>query len=330
MKRLKLIDFLRGYSIFTIALMHLVSGVIEGVVSKAAAFGGAGVHVFILCSGFGLYLSYLKKPLGYGDFLKRRFGKVWMPYVIAVLLWGIWYLYSSGLFPAREVLSHLLLYKMFSNELDTSLCYPYWFISTIIQFYLFWPLIVMIYKMKWGGRILMILSLFWSTIVGVLGYEEQRPWGSFFLQYLWEFALGMYIADRCMMYDGRGEKLMDIKTYRWRWLILGAVGGMGASAFMVWNGGIMKLYNDIPSLVGYLSLALLIYKVGIKIINRFFECSSRFGYELYLLHSLVYVIVAYLFSSVLPIPVLLTIEFLLAYIIAYFYKYVLDKIKIVR
>ena len=88
MKKYAIIDFLRGFSIFTIALMHLLAGSVTGALSKAAAFGGAGVHVFILCSGFGLYLSYLKKPLRYTDFLKRRFIKVWIPYAIAVLLWG--------------------------------------------------------------------------------------------------------------------------------------------------------------------------------------------------------------------------------------------------
>lgn len=151
MNKYAIIDFLRGYSIFTIALMHLFTGSVTGVLSKAAAFGGAGVHVFILCSGFELYLSYLKKPLRYTDFLKRRFIKVWIPYAIAVLLWGAWFLLHSGLFPAREVASHLLLYKMFSAKLDTSLCYPYWFISTIVQFYLFWPLIVKVFRMRWGG-----------------------------------------------------------------------------------------------------------------------------------------------------------------------------------
>ena len=151
MKRIELIDYLRGYSIFTIVIMHLCMGYANGAMSKALAFGGAGVHVFILCSGFGLYLSYKKKPLGYVEFLKRRFGKVWTPYAIAVLLWGGWYLVYKGMFPLKEVCSHLFIYKMFSTELDTSLCYPYWFISTIIQFYLFWPLLVKVCRMKWGG-----------------------------------------------------------------------------------------------------------------------------------------------------------------------------------
>ncbi|EDO13678.1 hypothetical protein BACOVA_00571 [Bacteroides ovatus ATCC 8483] len=38
---------------------------------KASSFGGAGVHIFILCSGFGLCLSYLNKPLTYSQFIKR-------------------------------------------------------------------------------------------------------------------------------------------------------------------------------------------------------------------------------------------------------------------
>ena len=144
MPKLEFVDFLRGFAIFTIALMHLVQGSLTGSLNKAASLGGAGVHVFILVSGFGLYLSYRKNPLGYGEFLRKRFGKVYWPYVVAVLLWGGWCLLSSGAFPMKEVASHLLLYKMFDAELDVSLCYPFWFISTIIQFYICWPLIVRI------------------------------------------------------------------------------------------------------------------------------------------------------------------------------------------
>ena len=151
MNKYKLVHFLKGWSIFTIVLMHLCQGYASGILCKALAFGGAGVHVFILCSGFGLYLSYLRKPLKYKEFLKRRFSKVWVPYAIAVVLWGVWLMMRSGIFPIKEVASHLFLYKMFSTELDTSLCYPYWFISTIVQFYLFWPLIVKVFRMKWGG-----------------------------------------------------------------------------------------------------------------------------------------------------------------------------------
>lgn len=86
--RLEVINYLRGFAILTIVLMHCVQGHLEGVLHKAASLGGAGVHVFILCSGFGLYLSYLNKPLNYGNFLKKRFGKVYFPYIIVIGLFG--------------------------------------------------------------------------------------------------------------------------------------------------------------------------------------------------------------------------------------------------
>ena len=325
MKRIELIDFLRGISIFTIVVMHLCQGLASGTLSKAIAFGGAGVHVFILCSGFGLYLSYLRKPLGYVDFLKRRFTKVYVPYAIVVLLWGMWTMVKGAEFPLREVMSHLLLYKMFSVELDTSLCYPYWFISTIIQFYLAWALIVRLVR-GWGALLPLAISLAWSTLVGVLGYEEMRPWGSFFLQYLWEFCLGMWIAKRCV--DSGNYGIMEIRNYRWWWLLVGAIGGMGLTGLIGWYGGWLKLYNDIPSLVGYLSVMLLIYKVGAKAVNRFFVWESSFGYELYLVHSLVFVIMAYLIKGVIPLYVLMPVSLIAAYVAGYGYSWLLTKTKL--
>lgn len=86
--------------------------------------------------------------MGYKDFLKRRFGKVYFPYVIVIGLYAIWGLMSSGIVNWEAVASHVFLYKMFDNELDVSICYPFWFISTIIQFYIFFPLIVRLIRIR--------------------------------------------------------------------------------------------------------------------------------------------------------------------------------------
>lgn len=324
MRRIELIDFLRGASIFTIVVMHLCQGYTEGVLFKALSFGGAGVHVFILCSGFGLYMSYLCKPLGYVEFLKKRFSKVYLPYAIAALAWGVWYLNNQGTLLLGDIMSHLLLYKMFSTELDTSLCYPYWFISTIIQFYLAWPLIVLLMRRRGGQFIALAISIAWSTLVGVLGYEEQRPWGSFFLQYLWEFCLGMWIAES--IYE-RG-KMVDVRETSWWWLLAGAIGGMGMSAVMAWNGGLLKLYNDIPSLVGYLSVMLIIYKIGFKWVNRFFVWASSYGYELYLVHSLVFVVMTFCLKDIIPQYVMIALSLISAYVAGYGYSWLLIKTKL--
>ena len=122
----------------------------------------------------------------------------------------------------------------------------------------------------------LLISILWASVVGWLGYEEYRPWGSFFLQYLWEFVLGMWLADKYENSSSKvNELLAESKNLKWPWLIVGAVVGMGLTGAMGWIGGILKLYNDIPSLMGYLSLLLIMYKASCT-----FECltvSSHLG-----------------------------------------------------
>lgn len=83
----EVIDFLKGFSIFTIVIMHLIQcymNEIPSSIDKLASFGGSGVHVFIFCSGFGLYYSWLQNSIGNIEFLKRRFIKVYVPYAVVV------------------------------------------------------------------------------------------------------------------------------------------------------------------------------------------------------------------------------------------------------
>ena len=131
------------------------------------------------------------------------------------------------------------------------------------------------------------------------------------------------------MAEGIGEKLMDIRIYQWRWLMLGAAGGMGLSAVMVWNGGVLKLYNDIPSLLGYLSVALLVYKTEIKMVNRFFEWANSFSYELYLIHSLVFTVIAYMVADKLATYLVLIVSLVTAYIAAYYYRWLTKRIVLI-
>lgn len=132
MKKIEIIDYLRGFSIFTIVLMHLIQSYpIPQIIRTASSFGGAGVHVFILCSGFGLYLSHLNKPLSYINFLKRRFIKVYIPYIAIILLSACIPCYASSENKFIELLSHIFLFKMFNESLEGSLGYQMWFISTI-------------------------------------------------------------------------------------------------------------------------------------------------------------------------------------------------------
>lgn len=92
--RVVAIDYLKGFSIFTIVLMHLLNimSAIPSKIQTLASIGGAGVHVFFLCSGIGLYLSYLKKKKNIMSFLKRSLSK----YIFLILLSFLFLFFFRG------------------------------------------------------------------------------------------------------------------------------------------------------------------------------------------------------------------------------------------
>ena len=317
--KLDIVDFLRGYSITTIVLMHLLQSYeLPNWLMKATAFGGAGVHVFILCSGFGLYLSYLRKPLGYRDFLKRRFGRIYWPMAIVCIATALWMAFQGKDF-MMPLLGNLLLFKMFVPELETSMGGQMWFVSTIIQFYIAWPLIVRLVRI-WGGYYhALIISMLWSTLVGLLGYGDERVWNSFFLQYLWEFCLGMKLAE---IYVRNPERIV---APGWKALVPVCIVGMILTGLMGWQGFPWKLYNDIPSLFGYTSLALMIYKMSISVVNRFFCLTNKFSYEWYLVHILVFQIVTFFLEGWAPTIIVISTCLVMSYLSAIGYAQLFNK-----
>lgn len=181
-------------------------------------------------------------------------------------------------------------------------------------------------KISGGGKLYaLLISLIWSTTVGVLGYDEERVWNSFFLQYLWEFCLGMRLAE---IYMKSPETLLNVP--KWKYLIPTCIFGMLLTGIMGWKGFPWKLYNDVPSLFGYTSLALIIYKVGINPINRFFSYTNSFSYEWYLVHILVFQIINHIVREAYNLPVIVEIFICLfiSYLMAMGYASLWKKCKI--
>ena len=137
-QKITAIDFLKGYSILTIVIFHLGQALkLPTLMAQLINFGGTGVHTFIFVSGFGLYLSHLRKPLSYKVFLRKRFTKIYLPYIVVVAFSALVSLfipvYNNSLY---AFLGHVFLFKMFDEAIIGSYGYQFWFISTIIQLYL--------------------------------------------------------------------------------------------------------------------------------------------------------------------------------------------------
>lgn len=334
-ERFLLVEYMRGAAIFTIVLMTLVQNDLTGSLHKAASFGGSGIHVLILLLGFSLYMKRLIRPLGYGAFLLRRFLPTYVLYAVAVAMWAIWMYLTSGpeSVDMEHVKAHLLLYKMFDSELCVSLCSQYWFVSTIIQFYLLWPLIVRLAQVgekghvSWLGPLIALgISFVWWITVWCLDYDNMRPWCSCCLQYLWEFVLGMWLAQK--YYDGNWYARELLKgDLRHSFLVLCAIVGMVVTVFMTWYNE-WKLFNDVPSLLGYGSVLLLMYDSPMRYsrIKRFFIWSSGFWWELYLSFSLSYTVVAHYVCGWAPVWVYWIVALPFAYGVAWLYHIVTMRI----
>lgn len=320
MKKVELIDFIKGYAILTIVLYHLLNSLhYSGVIEKAIQFGGTGVHAFLFVSGFGLYLSFLRKPLNYGVFLKKRFARVYFPYIIIVLLSALitqfipifkssWYALAG----------HIFLYKMFDSSIIGSYGGHFWFISTIIQLYLIFHLLVWFKKRASDSFFIstgIAISIIWGIIITLLGKAELRAWNSFFLQYAWEFMLGMVLAHLVST-----DKLKP-RIKNWHFLLLAGFCLPVYAILALKAGSIGKVFNDIPALIGYLAIAVFIFQLRIIPFNKFILYTSRISYSFFLIHILINTLIINISHSQNLTVNLLTI--ILSFLISYVFSILL-------
>lgn len=311
MRKIEYIDFAKGYAIFTIVLYHAMQQLpLAPMLQKAIIFGGTGVHLFFLLSGFGLGLS--KSAKSAGEFYRRRLVKIWLPYVLALTISLLAAfaldLFADGL-PAWA--AGVLLYQMFFEKYVHSFGGHFWFISAIVQFYLAFPALAWL-KNRLGHRwafaaICLLASVAWWLLVFWLGKSHERIWNSCFLQFLWEFGLGMAFAD-VFSAENAGPTAQPSSVSQafsapqtaanWQekaaryWCASLPIGLFftGVMVAMILKmGDIGRLFNDIPALIGYAALSVFAYQFGARAfppLRQFFLWVSAFSYSLYLVHIL--------------------------------------------
>lgn len=329
MERLQLVTFLKGFSIFTIVFYHYFQYLnLSPEVNQVIQVGGSGIHLFLLLSGFGLYVSYMRKPLGFFPFIRRRLGKIYIPYIAVVFVTAmISLLVPIFDFSWNALLGHVFLYKMFDSGLDVSFGFQLWFVSTIIQFYFIFRLLVYLKHRvgnHWFLAVGFCISLLWNILIVVLGKESLRSWNSAMFQYLWEFALGMVIAD--------WYRVGKLPTRLNRWFVLLISG----SSFILYAlmalklGQVGKIFNDYPALLAYSGLALLTYSINSRHVHRFFVFTGEIAFPLYLLHILVLFLLKPLviLPGMTPISVVI-FSLIITYVVSVYYDRLINRLYIV-
>ncbi|MBA4853083.1 acyltransferase [Emticicia sp. BO119] len=320
MKKYEYIDYARGFSIFTIVIYDfLFTYPLPTYLNYAKSFGAAGIHLFFFVSGFGLTLS---KYTDYQTFIKRRLIKVLVPYYITITLIFLINLVTKvyGI-DFLAFLGHILLFKMFNSDYTTSYGAQFWFISTIVQFYLIFPLLLWILKSeKYKLFILLtvVISVGYSLFLSFVIPEGGDAYKRFFFQYLWEFALGMVVAR-----TGKLDKLISAPII---YFFIIAIISMAATAILAIKGGdIGKNLNDIFAFFAYTSLTIILFRI-MPLINKFFLWISKFSFSLYLTHMILWDYIEAKFNSSFFTPLTLSALLIITLIYSYYYDILLNKI----
>ena len=69
-------------------------------------------------------------------------------------------------------------------------------------------------------------------------------------------------------------------------LFIAAIIGTALYGILAFSSDIFKTFNDIPSMVGYISIALILCQI--PIVKKIFAKMSTYSYELYLIHILIF------------------------------------------
>src|SRR5450432_2658529 len=168
MNRIQPIDGLRAFAVLGVIWAHawMFFGnqpfSVEGVnINQLLSFGGIGVDLFFVISGFCMYLMHSKNARNfnlsvYGNFIKKRWLRIAPAFYFVVLFESLYLLMTSGVFPTKSFIYHLLFINTFNDQ--NVLAPPFWSLATEWHFYIILPLLFIADPTaKWLTRRVLIL-----------------------------------------------------------------------------------------------------------------------------------------------------------------------------
>ncbi len=190
--KLKEISLMNVLMCFSVVTIHLTSNSVTSlrhdsfwyfmmfIINKFLTFA---VPAFVFLSGFKLYNKYNDNKIDLKNFYIGRVKKIVIPYLIAFVVYFLFYIFEN-LIEWNEFFPSLLLGTLVAH---------FYYIIIAIQLYLLFPLLHKLLGKL--GKIILALS-FVSTIIFnqfVLFEYSDRFFGTYFFY----FILGMFVAKYC-------------------------------------------------------------------------------------------------------------------------------------
>lgn len=333
-KRYVELDSLRGLAALTVLIGHLYAVFQEtplmtyifrlGFLRWLVASGEAVILFFIL-SGFVLSLPFFKnKPFNYFSYLTKRFCRIYLPYIIAVLFAGTlmvsfysgeirhasnWFNYSWSKDLSFQVIAdHFLLIGTFASNIDNVV----WSLVHEMRISIIFPfLMYFIIKYNWKVGLLFAFSL---SFISVFYFNLTNPVDSYStevyktIHYTAMFIIGSLLAkhrNNLTVKVGllsRRNKIILFGTglffyyYVRPSYVLGAIVPLPGYTKMVIDNWFLTLGACV-----IIVFALSSGKFSLFLRNRIVNFLGKISYSLYLIHLPIILVMVHLLSEKLPL-----------------------------
>ena len=245
---------IKGISILVVVLVHLCNRYSN--FTYLSPFAGAAVAVFLLCSGYGLSESLIKKQ-GLNGFWPNKVVKIWLPSFIKLSFFSIVTLSGFN--------SWLTEYPLFLYG---------WYLQVLFaEYFVFWLLFRFV-----GKKNLCLILLFAASVVAYVLIQNQL-----YAEQLFCFPIGVAFSQ--LKWKNALEKWGIIKKF----LLMGACCVFAAGAFVTRNRFSHYLLFNGVWMIFKLSLAILIcfmpyYLRKIRVLGLFIPFGA-ISYMLYLINN---------------------------------------------
>lgn len=295
MKRKPELDYMNAIACLLVILIHVLSvGIVEAepdswqaaVIYFPWRFAAFVVPMFLYTAAVKLARQYGGADLSlrlYLRYVLRRLQKIYVPYVLWVLVYYAYYIhrgYVAG--NLRELLSYIRIGNLSS---------PFYFVIIIMQFYLTMPLWVWMLRHvpAWVGigvglfvTLCMFQAAAFASHFGVTVQYTDRC----FLTYSVFWIAGLYVGK---YYDS----VVPALRRRWTWLLSGGAVAVYCIFFYLQYANGITLYgtSGIKTAADLLSI-LLLHAVGLRLAerpgpaNKVLDSVYRYSFSVYLCHCL--------------------------------------------
>lgn len=280
----------KGVAVLLLLWHHLLFGklsespVPSGFGVLMAFYGKVCVAIFLVLSGYGLWMSYNKKRPNYYKFMTTKIPGLMMPYWICFVVFGILgaaffnrgieFLYGGSIL---RMLKEFAGFGQYFNQYfyqfsgDGTMNHAWWFISLILLFYALFPaMFEMLEKLP-----TVFISLTFAAVMWKNTY--------FVVDWIFPFCIGMVIAK----YD------LFVKVKEWKNLGTRLVIEVALLAGVMYLRYLMTMQTvySVYKTDGF--MAILIIQIMFELFeylgpcNKVLEFLGKHSYNIYLTHSFI-------------------------------------------